>query len=174
MLFVVVLEFFVCWTPLHVLNTVYLFNPDAVYSTVGATGVSLVQLLAYAASCTNPITYCFMNRRFRAAFRRVFDCCSSRRAGEGGGPGGATSGNTGFGAVVRRRRRRRRRGRQRRELWRWHSGGMLARNAEFSTALGTELGVASEDASAAESAIEHGMCRHSGCNKSGELNVSCM
>ncbi|XP_069675745.1 cholecystokinin receptor-like [Periplaneta americana] len=74
MLFVVVAEFFVCWAPLHVLNTWYLFNPEAVYSTVGSTGVSLVQLLAYISSCCNPITYCFMNRKFRQAFLGVFDC----------------------------------------------------------------------------------------------------
>ncbi|XP_033610040.1 cholecystokinin receptor type A isoform X3 [Cryptotermes secundus] len=74
MLFVVVAEFFVCWAPLHVLNTWYTFNPEAVYRTVGSTGVSLVQLLAYISSCCNPITYCFMNRKFRQAFLRVFDC----------------------------------------------------------------------------------------------------
>ncbi|XP_021913919.1 gastrin/cholecystokinin type B receptor-like isoform X3 [Zootermopsis nevadensis] len=74
MLFVVVAEFFVCWAPLHVLNTWYTFNPDAVYRTVGSTGVSLVQLLAYISSCCNPITYCFMNRKFRQAFLGVFDC----------------------------------------------------------------------------------------------------
>ena len=74
MLFVIVAEFFVCWAPLHVLNTWYTFNPDAVYRTVGSTGVSLVQLLAYISSCCNPITYCFMNRKFRQAFLAVFDC----------------------------------------------------------------------------------------------------
>ena len=74
MLFVVVAEFFVCWAPLHVLNTWYLFNPDQVYAWVGSTGVSLVQLMAYVSSCCNPITYCFMNRKFRQAFLGVFNC----------------------------------------------------------------------------------------------------
>ncbi|KAJ1522982.1 hypothetical protein ONE63_002118 [Megalurothrips usitatus] len=74
MLFVVVAEFFVCWAPLHVLNTWYLFNPDEVYAWVGSTGVSLVQLMAYVSSCCNPITYCFMNRKFRQAFLGVFNC----------------------------------------------------------------------------------------------------
>ncbi|XP_024940721.1 cholecystokinin receptor type A-like isoform X2 [Cephus cinctus] len=74
MLFVVVLEFFVCWAPLHVVNTWYLFAPDLVYSLVGSTGISLVQLLAYVSSCCNPITYCFMNRKFRQAFLSLFDC----------------------------------------------------------------------------------------------------
>jgi len=75
MLFVLVVEFFVCWTPLHVLNTWYLFMPEAVYQVVGSSGVALVQLLAYCSACCNPITYCFMNKKFRQAFISVFDCC---------------------------------------------------------------------------------------------------
>ncbi|XP_043525873.1 cholecystokinin receptor type A-like isoform X3 [Frieseomelitta varia] len=81
MLFVIVLEFFVCWAPLHVINTWYLFTPDLVYSTVGSTGISLVQLLAYISSCCNPITYCFMNRKFRQAFLGLFDCHRCWRVG---------------------------------------------------------------------------------------------
>ncbi|XP_073997859.1 cholecystokinin receptor type A-like [Rhodnius prolixus] len=79
MLFVVVAEFFICWAPLHVLNTWYQFRPDLVHQYVGSTGVSLVQLLAYISSCCNPITYCFMNYRFRQAFISLFNfprlCC---------------------------------------------------------------------------------------------------
>ncbi|KAF4531017.1 hypothetical protein B566_EDAN018972, partial [Ephemera danica] len=45
-----------------------------VYKIVGSTGVSLVQLLAYISSCCNPITYCFMNKKFRQAFIGAFDC----------------------------------------------------------------------------------------------------
>ncbi|XP_015183587.1 PREDICTED: gastrin/cholecystokinin type B receptor-like isoform X2 [Polistes dominula] len=74
MLFVIVLEFFVCWAPLHVVNTWYLFTPELVYSIVGSTGISLIQLLAYISSCCNPITYCFMNKKFRQAFFGVFHC----------------------------------------------------------------------------------------------------
>ena len=73
MLFVIVTEFFVCWAPLHVLNTWYLFYPDAIYKYLGSTGISLVQLLAYISSCCNPITYCFMNKKFRQAFISVFN-----------------------------------------------------------------------------------------------------
>uniref|UniRef100_T1HGV0 G_PROTEIN_RECEP_F1_2 domain-containing protein n=1 Tax=Rhodnius prolixus TaxID=13249 RepID=T1HGV0_RHOPR len=73
MLFVVVAEFFICWAPLHVLNTWYQFRPDLVHQYVGSTGVSLVQLLAYISSCCNPITYCFMNYRFRQAFISLFN-----------------------------------------------------------------------------------------------------
>ncbi|XP_055526244.1 dopamine D2-like receptor [Wyeomyia smithii] len=72
MLFVIIVEFFVCWAPLHILNTVYLYSPAFVYKYVSSNGIALVQLMAYISSCCNPITYCFMNRRFRQAFLNIF------------------------------------------------------------------------------------------------------
>ncbi|KAK5644284.1 hypothetical protein RI129_008129 [Pyrocoelia pectoralis] len=74
MLFAVVLEFFICWTPLYVVNTIALFQPSIVYSSIGYTGVSFFQLLAYTSSCCNPITYCFMNCGFRKSFLNLFQC----------------------------------------------------------------------------------------------------
>lgn len=68
MLFAVVLEFFLCWTPIYVINTVALFNPSFVYHNLGSTGISFFHLLAYTSSCCNPITYCFMNKAFRKSF----------------------------------------------------------------------------------------------------------
>lgn len=72
MLFVVVLEFFICWTPLYVVNTIALFNPKFVYEHVGFTAISFFQLLAYSSACYNPITYGFMNTGFRRAFISLF------------------------------------------------------------------------------------------------------
>lgn len=74
MLFVVVLEFFICWTPLYVINTFALFNPSLVYQNLGYSAISFFQLLAYSSSCCNPITYCFMNCGFRKAFLNLFRC----------------------------------------------------------------------------------------------------
>ena len=74
MLGVVVAEFFICWTPIYVMNTWYLFYPVQLYSLIGPMGVTSIQLLAYFSSCVNPITYCFMNQGFRMAFFRVFGC----------------------------------------------------------------------------------------------------
>lgn len=74
MLFVVVLEFFLCWTPLYVINTITLFDPKLVYQNLGYTAISFFQLLAYSSSCCNPITYCFMNIGFRKAFLNLFRC----------------------------------------------------------------------------------------------------
>lgn len=91
MLFVVVLEFFICWTPLYVINTIALFDPPMVYNTIGYTSISFFQLLAYSSSCCNPITYCFMNRGFRKAFLNLFRCFKKfhepRRISIGGGNG---------------------------------------------------------------------------------------
>lgn len=95
MLFVVVLEFFICWTPLYVINTITLFDQQVVYRTLGYTTISYFQLLAYTSSCCNPITYCFMNRGFRKACLNLFRCFrhfhESRRISIGGGGGTVTS-----------------------------------------------------------------------------------
>jgi hypothetical protein len=87
MLFVLVLEFFLCWTPLYVINTIALFDGMAVYKGLGYTGISFFQLLAYSSSCCNPITYCFMNSSFRKSFLNVFGCkrSSNTRMGNSGG-----------------------------------------------------------------------------------------
>lgn len=94
MLFVVVLEFFICWTPLYVINTVTLFDSQIVYQTLGYTTITYFQLLAYSSSCCNPITYCFMNRGFRKACLNLFRCCKriheTRRISIGGAPIGVT------------------------------------------------------------------------------------
>lgn len=74
MLFVVVLEFFICWTPLYVINTISLFDPKSVYQNLGYTAISFFQLLSFSSSCCNPITYCFMNIGFRKAFLNLFRC----------------------------------------------------------------------------------------------------
>ncbi|XP_023940570.2 cholecystokinin receptor type A-like [Bicyclus anynana] len=75
MLFVIILEFFICWAPLHVINTIYLFYPEELYQYIGSKGIVCLQLLAYCSSCCNPITYCFMNRKFRQAFIVLFKSC---------------------------------------------------------------------------------------------------
>ncbi|XP_050295280.1 cholecystokinin receptor-like isoform X2 [Anthonomus grandis grandis] len=74
MLCVVVLEFFICWCPLYVINTIVLFDKYYIYDNIGYAGVSFFQLLAYTSSCCNPITYCFMNRGFRNSFLKLFSC----------------------------------------------------------------------------------------------------
>ncbi|XP_053681634.1 cholecystokinin receptor type A-like [Sabethes cyaneus] len=92
MLFVVVLEFFICWTPLYVINTMALFWPSTVYHNLGYTAISFFQLLAYSSSCCNPITYCFMSSGFRKAFLNLFRCFRLFRSGADSGVVGISRG----------------------------------------------------------------------------------
>lgn len=76
MLFAVVLEFFLCWTPLYVLQTWSVFDYPGAVTSVSAMSMNLIHLLAFVSSCCNPITYCFMSKRFRQSFLTVFySCC---------------------------------------------------------------------------------------------------
>lgn len=79
MLFVVVLEFFICWTPVYVLQTWYVLDAKSVRQHVSPMAMNMVHLLSYVSSCCNPITYCFMNKRFRQGFLAAFDCCGMRK-----------------------------------------------------------------------------------------------
>ncbi|XP_025088765.1 cholecystokinin receptor type A-like isoform X2 [Pomacea canaliculata] len=74
MLFVVVLEFFLCWTPVYVIQTWMVFDQESAYRFVTPLTKTLFHLLSYVSSCCNPITYCFMNKKFRESFLRVFTC----------------------------------------------------------------------------------------------------
>ncbi|XP_029645345.1 cholecystokinin receptor-like [Octopus sinensis] len=74
MLFVIVLEFFVCWSPLYVVQTWIVFDEKGANDILSPTSHSFIQLLAYVSSCCNPITYCFMNNKFRQAFVSAFRC----------------------------------------------------------------------------------------------------
>ena len=79
MLFAVVLEFFICWTPLYIINTIVLFEPSIIYHNLGYKAITFLQLLAYCSSCCNPITYCFMNCGFRKSFLNLFKCLKKSR-----------------------------------------------------------------------------------------------
>ncbi|XP_037786298.1 cholecystokinin receptor-like [Penaeus monodon] len=79
MLAVVVVEFFVCWTPLYVVNTLAYWFPQHVYHWLGMDGVVVIQLLAYCSCCCNPLTYCFMNHSFRRAFLNAVGCGKASR-----------------------------------------------------------------------------------------------
>jgi len=78
MLFVVVLEFFVCWTPVYVTQTWKIFDDVGASHNVSAGTMNLIHLLAFCSSCSNPITYCFMSKRFRQCFIGVFGRCRCR------------------------------------------------------------------------------------------------
>ncbi|XP_067661248.1 cholecystokinin receptor type A-like [Haliotis asinina] len=77
MLFMVVLEFFICWTPVYVVNTWMMFDFSSAKEHLTPLTKTLIHLLSYVSSCCNPITYCFMNKKFREAFVRAFRCMKS-------------------------------------------------------------------------------------------------
>lgn len=86
MLCVVVIEFFVCWTPILIMDTLSLYIPDVIYGCrlnmskwIKIDLISVCHLIFFCSSCTNPVTYCFMNRRFRRHFFSLFHC----RTGQG-------------------------------------------------------------------------------------------
>ncbi|XP_019379298.1 PREDICTED: gastrin/cholecystokinin type B receptor [Gavialis gangeticus] len=68
MLVVIVVLFFLCWLPVFTANTWRAFAPAAAQRALAGTPISFIHLLSYASACTNPLIYCFMNRRFRQAF----------------------------------------------------------------------------------------------------------
>lgn len=79
MLFAVVLEFFICWTPLFFLQTWMTIDIQHAQENISSYFLSFVFLLSYLSTCCNPITYCFMNKNFRNGFKAAFRC---RRKGE--------------------------------------------------------------------------------------------
>ncbi|XP_064609689.1 cholecystokinin receptor-like isoform X2 [Liolophura sinensis] len=74
MLFVIVLEFFICWTPLYVVITWKVFDYRSAHQHISSFGDSFIYLLAYVSSCCNPITYCFMHKKFRQSFITTCKC----------------------------------------------------------------------------------------------------
>lgn len=81
MLTVVVVLFFVCWTPMYVMQTWSVFDYDDAVAHVSPLAMNYIHLLAFVSSCCNPITYCFMSAKFRQGFVDAFRC--RRRLGRG-------------------------------------------------------------------------------------------
>ncbi|KAG7257871.1 hypothetical protein CRUP_001386 [Coryphaenoides rupestris] len=109
MLTVIVAMFFVCWMPLYCVNTWKAFDLLSAHRALSGAPISFIHLLSYTSACVNPVIYCFMNMRFRAALLatcgRCCCCCfcppygrdaARRRAGHprGRGAGGGDDGYT--------------------------------------------------------------------------------
>uniref|UniRef100_A0A8C5T7F4 Gastrin/cholecystokinin type B receptor n=1 Tax=Malurus cyaneus samueli TaxID=2593467 RepID=A0A8C5T7F4_9PASS len=78
MLVVIVAMFFFCWLPIFAANTWRAFAPRAAQRALSGTPIAFIHLLSYTSACTNPLIYCFMNRRFRKAFGATcagWRCC---------------------------------------------------------------------------------------------------
>lgn len=79
MLFAVVVEYFICWTPLYAVQTWKSFHSHSLMQHFSNLTLSLVFMLAYVSSACNPVTYCLMNKNFRQSFRSVLNCCNCCR-----------------------------------------------------------------------------------------------
>ncbi|XP_055012474.1 cholecystokinin receptor type A [Boleophthalmus pectinirostris] len=91
MLLVIVFLFFVCWTPVFVVNAWQAFDRRSAYQLTGAP-ISFIHLLSYTSACVNPIIYCFMNKRFRQGMLSTFSCCAQKQNGSLGRSAGTVRG----------------------------------------------------------------------------------
>ncbi|EFO22229.2 hypothetical protein LOAG_06254 [Loa loa] len=75
MLIVIVIIFFCCWTPNYMwwllLTAQDSFKTFDIWNSEVNTAITV---LCYISSCANPITYCFLNRKFRTALLVTFGC----------------------------------------------------------------------------------------------------
>jgi hypothetical protein len=74
LLIVIIVEFFVCWTPLFIYHTFGTFDKKF-YRSVPTVCVDLILLFSFASLLTNPFTYYFMSQRYRAVLYTYFSCC---------------------------------------------------------------------------------------------------
>ncbi|XP_075116154.1 cholecystokinin receptor type A [Leptodactylus fuscus] len=78
MLIVIVILFFICWTPVFSVNAWRAFDAYKARIIMSGAPISFIHLLSYTSACVNPIIYCFMNKRFRLGFLATFSCCLGR------------------------------------------------------------------------------------------------
>ncbi|VIO92218.1 Uncharacterized protein BM_BM6455 [Brugia malayi] len=75
MLIVIVIIFFCCWTPNYMwwllLTAQDSFRTFDIWNSEVNTAITV---LCYISSCANPITYCFLNKKFRTALLVTFGC----------------------------------------------------------------------------------------------------
>jgi hypothetical protein len=74
LLIVIILEFFVCWTPLYIYHTFGTFDKKF-YRSMPSIFVDIILLFSFASLLTNPFTYYFMSKRYRAVLYAYLACC---------------------------------------------------------------------------------------------------
>ncbi|XP_019382201.1 PREDICTED: cholecystokinin receptor type A [Gavialis gangeticus] len=79
MLMVIVMLFFLCWTPIFSVNAWRAFDTASADQLLSGAPISFIHLLSYTSACVNPIIYCFMNKRFRMGFLATFTCCTNQK-----------------------------------------------------------------------------------------------
>lgn len=80
LLIVLIVEFFVCWTPLYVYHTIGAFN-KSFYRSVPSVLLDLFLLLSFASASCNPLTYYFMSQRYRAVlYANITSLCYQKNS----------------------------------------------------------------------------------------------
>jgi hypothetical protein len=74
LLITLIVEFFVCWTPLFIFHTIGTFNRNF-YRTTPNIYIDLVLLFSFASASCNPLTYYFMSKRYRSVLYAYLQCC---------------------------------------------------------------------------------------------------
>ncbi|MCJ8731486.1 hypothetical protein PDJAM_G00200190 [Pangasius djambal] len=97
MLLVIVVLFFLCWTPVFAANAWRAFDKRSADRLLSGAPISFIHLLSYTSACVNPIIYCFMNKRFRQGMLATFSCCTGYADREGRGSGRLSAGGGGGG-----------------------------------------------------------------------------
>ncbi|ETN64242.1 g-protein coupled receptor [Anopheles darlingi] len=79
MVFVVIITFAISWAPLYAIFCFVKFAGELVNDETAQsfilTILPVAQWLGASNSCINPILYAFMNRKFRAGFKKLFQSC---------------------------------------------------------------------------------------------------
>ncbi|CAF1191253.1 unnamed protein product [Adineta steineri] len=74
LLIVIIVEFFVCWTPLFIYHTFGTFDKKF-YRSMPTIFVDLILLFSFASALSNPLTYYFMSKRYRSVLYAYLTCC---------------------------------------------------------------------------------------------------
>lgn len=78
LLIVIIMEFFICWTPLFLFHTFGTFNKQF-YRTMPTIFVDIILLFSFASLLCNPFTYYFMSKRYRMVlYGYLSSCCLCR------------------------------------------------------------------------------------------------
>ena len=73
LLIVIIVEFFLCWTPLFIYHTLGTFNKKF-YRSMPSILLDLILLFSFASPLCNPLTYYFMSKRYRSVLFAHFSC----------------------------------------------------------------------------------------------------
>lgn len=81
LLIIIIVEFFLCWTPLFLYHTLGTFS-KTFYRRTPSFLLDLILLFSFASALTNPLTYYFMSKRYRAVLFSYLTCFRSKRNAE--------------------------------------------------------------------------------------------